>query len=72
MLSDFIPEMFWRQHFNFASVGKNLLHKIICRREVVAEHRVVFFSFNLFLGMMQRQRPEIFPLYSVYFQIYKL
>lgn len=31
MSSDFIPEVFWRQHFDLTSVRKNLLHKIVCR-----------------------------------------
>ena len=31
MFSDFISKMFGRQHFDFTPMGKDLLHKIVCR-----------------------------------------
>lgn len=58
-----------RQDLHLTSVRKNFLQKIVCRRQVVAEHGEIIFRLYLFLGMMQRQGPEVFFLSPIYLQI---
>ena len=72
MYPDLIPEMLRRQHLHFTSVGKNLLDEIVGRRKIIAEHGIVIACLNLFLGVVRRQGPEIFPLRAEDFQIHNL
>ena len=63
------PEMYRGLDLHIIAVGKDFLDKIIRRSQIIAEHGIVIAGINLFLGMMERQSPEILPLRAIYLQL---